>query len=99
MGKFPFITLILAAAAILITATGAAPVPPLESVREKHFKRLDTNRDGKVSREEFLAPWQSHREIAEKQFREFDKNGDGFLTPEEYIPTKKKAPGGKQGAT
>lgn len=95
MRKFRFTKLISAAAAILLTATAAAAVPPLESVREKHFKRLDTNQDGKVSLEEFLAPWQSHRDIGEQQFRKFDKNGDGFLTPEEYIPSKKKAPGGK----
>jgi hypothetical protein len=87
--------LIPAAAAVLAAAAAAAPVPPLEQTRRQHFARLDTNHDGKVSREEFLAPWRSHREIAEKQFRQFDKNGDGYLTPEEYIPARKKAPGGK----
>jgi hypothetical protein len=96
MGQAPLINkLILAAAAVLVAASAAAPVPPLEQSRRQHFERLDTNHDGKVSREEFLAPWQRHREIAEKQFRQFDKNGDGYLTPEEYLPARKKAPGGK----
>jgi Ca2+-binding EF-hand superfamily protein len=96
MGQAPLINkLILAVAAVLVTASAAAPVPPLEQSRRQHFERLDTNHDGKVSREEFLAPWQRHREIAEKQFRQFDKNGDGYLSPEEYLPARKKAPGGK----
>jgi hypothetical protein len=96
MPQRPFIKeLILAAAAVLVAAAAAAPVPPLEQSRRQHFARLDTDHDGKVSREEFLAPWRQHLEIAEKQFRQFDKNGDGYLTPEEYIPAKKKAPGGK----
>jgi hypothetical protein len=96
MPQRPFVKeLILAGAAVLVAAAAAAPVPPLEQTRRLHFERLDTNHDGKVSREEFLAPWQRNREIAEKQFRQFDKNGDGYLTPEEYIPARKKAPGGK----
>jgi|WetSurSiteA1Bulk_404760.scaffolds.fasta_scaffold116235_2 hypothetical protein len=69
----------------------AGAVPPLEQSREKHFQQLDKNRDGRVSREEFLAPWKANRQIAEEQFRKFDKNGDGFLTPEEYIPRKRPA--------
>ncbi len=94
MSKFRLAKLITAAGIILL-AGAAEAVPPLEQTREKHFQRLDTNKDGKVSREEFLAPWQRHRDIAEQQFRDFDKNRDGFLTPEEYIPRQGKKTGGK----
>jgi hypothetical protein len=81
------------AAVILVYPAAAQAVPPLARSRELHFKQLDKNKDGRVSREEYLAPWPwRHRYIGEQQFREFDKNKDGYLTPEEYIPGRKSTP-------
>ncbi|MBW2109206.1 MAG: EF-hand domain-containing protein [Deltaproteobacteria bacterium] len=47
------------------------------------LKRLDTDKDGKLSYEEFMAP---HI----KRFREDDTNKDGFLTEEEIRNAWKK---------
>ena len=47
-----------------------------EHVAEHIAKRLDTNGDGTVSRDEFLA-------AAKQRFAKLDRNGDGFITADE----------------
>ena len=47
-----------------------------EKVAERIAHRLDTNGDGRVSKDEFLA-------MAKTRFAKLDKNGDGFLTADE----------------
>ncbi|MBW2195324.1 MAG: EF-hand domain-containing protein [Deltaproteobacteria bacterium] len=44
---------------------------------KSHFNNLDTDKDGKISYEEFMAPHKS-------RFKNADTDGDGDLTPEEY---------------
>lgn len=44
------------------------------------MKDADTNNDGQISLEEFLA---AHEKMARARFKEMDVNGDGFLTKEE----------------
>lgn len=51
-------------------ATAAAP--------EQRFEKLDTNRDGRLSREEAAA----YPELA-KQFAKIDANKDGFISLDE----------------
>jgi Ca2+-binding EF-hand superfamily protein len=62
------------------------------------FKKLDTNGDGKISKEEFaklattlgqkFAKLKDNPELAQqvmdKLFDKLDTNGDGFLSPEEF---------------
>lgn len=50
------------------------------------FRALDTNGDGVVTEEEFLAPH-------EQRFDAMDTNGDGRLTPEEFNPMASPPPG------
>jgi Ca2+-binding EF-hand superfamily protein len=55
-----------------------------------HFKRMDTDKDGKVSRAEALAS-------AEAMFARVDANADGFITQEEAQAARKSHRGhGKQ---
>lgn len=74
--------LILAAAALVaVPAVSHAedkPTPPAQGEKGpgKMFKETDTNGDGKMSKDEFMA-------FHEKRFSEMDKNGDGQIDSDE----------------
>lgn len=59
-------------------------------------KRLDTNKDGKISLKEFKK--NSKAKNPEKRFKEIDTNNDGNLTRDEIKAARKKrqAKGGKR---
>lgn len=63
------------------SATGAAK-PPQD--RAALFALKDTNRDGQLSREEFLAN-QVDSEAAKTRFDKWDSDKDGFLSRDEFI--------------
>jgi Ca2+-binding EF-hand superfamily protein len=50
-------------------------------VMDKFLKEADTNKDGKISREEFT-------KYAEKRFKFLDKNNDGFIDQKEWNEMK-----------
>jgi Ca2+-binding EF-hand superfamily protein len=50
---------------------------------ERHVARLDTDKDGKVSRQEFLAR-------QSEMFSKVDANSDGFVTPAEMTAQHEK---------
>ena len=54
-----------------------APEPDPKSVEEKRFARYDKDRDGAISRDEYMAN-------RKKSFAKLDANGDGKLSFEEY---------------
>ena len=56
---------------------------------QRQFDKMDTNKDGKVSKEEFLA---HHQAYLEKKFKAYDKNGDGYLVKEELTISVQKLP-------
>lgn len=76
--------LLFTAAALALTVPAAfaaddTAAPAKKEGPGKHRPRLemlDTNKDGKISKDEFLAPHISH-------FAKLDTNGDGFATKEE----------------
>jgi len=76
------LTVMLTSAICIATADakGTSSKPPVDQ-----FKKLDTNHDGKLSKEEFLAGGGSADEFAK-----LDKNGDGFLDHYEFSQAKKK---------
>ena len=57
---------------------------------EKVFAKLDSNSDGKISKEEFMAGPAAKKDAAkaEESFGKKDKNKDGSLTKEEMAPVK-----------
>ena len=80
---------------ILITATAVLLSLPLvlnaadEKKKGGGFGAMDTDKDGKVSKAEFVAA-QKDATKAESRFSQLDKNSDGFLTKEEFEAGQKK---------
>lgn len=56
----------------------------LSSGREKLFSQRDKNKDGSISREEFMGV-QKDPADGEKRFSKFDKNKDGSLDRDEFV--------------
>ncbi|HSH94503.1 MAG TPA: EF-hand domain-containing protein [Roseimicrobium sp.] len=75
-------------------------VPP-----EQMFQRMDTNRDGKVSREEYdnamrFAPrYRDNPQQAQVIFRQLDTDGDGSLSVQEFGRVAAMAGRGPGGGT
>jgi iduronate 2-sulfatase len=85
---------------VRILATHPAPLPQVRSSaaqnaktksgnggnqnRDAMFERRDTDRDGKLSREEFLKG-QSDPDAAPMRFTKFDVNQDGVLSRNEFV--------------
>jgi Ca2+-binding EF-hand superfamily protein len=54
---------------------------------QDRFDSLDTNKDGKVTKEEFAAV-PHHRGNAEQMFKSMDVKGKGYLTKNEFCSGK-----------
>lgn len=69
-----------AGAGEVVTAEDPLPDPPAATEKTKEqrrFNRYDHDKDGKISRDEYLA-------MRHKNFAKLDKNGDGVLSFDEY---------------
>ncbi len=92
-----FMAILLAGATILASASSPAnahPPPFTQAQRLERqkilFSKMDQNRDGQVSLEEYLAYYQKavdqgRGRFIEYGFREYDRNGDGFITLQEFL--------------
>jgi hypothetical protein len=54
---------------------GDEPRPPERTAGPRWFRKMDRNRDGDVSRREFLG--------TDEEFRGFDTDGDGLISVKE----------------
>ncbi|MDH3557609.1 MAG: EF-hand domain-containing protein [Deltaproteobacteria bacterium] len=48
---------------------------------QDRFNSMDTNNDGKISYEEYMA---YHQKLSEERFKSMDADGDGFVTQKEH---------------
>jgi hypothetical protein len=60
---------------------------------QERFDALDTNHDGKLSLEEFMAA-PHHRGNPEQRFKAMDVNGHGYITKEEFCSGRGRGSGG-----
>lgn len=60
---------------------------------QQRFDALDTNHDGKVTKEEFMAV-PHHRDNAEQMFNAMDANKQGYLTKDQFCSDKGMGRGG-----
>ena len=97
--RFDFLTRCLVAAvacAVLAPAASMAQETKPKMDPEKVFKRRDTNGDGSISEDEFLAAAKEdkQKEQMKKRFGKIDTNSDGKLSLDEFkagmVPPKKK---------
>lgn len=54
---------------------------------EEFFKKMDTNGDGKISKEEYVA---HEKTMAEERFSKIDTNNDGFIDMKEFEEAARK---------
>ena len=77
---------------ISLQAEDAKPAEKPKATKEEMFKKLDTNGDGFLSKEEFLASPGAKKDLpkAEERYKKMDKKGDGKVTLEEFVGKKKE---------
>jgi hypothetical protein len=70
------------------------PFPPKdEKLRNLVFDSMDANRDGVLSRDEFVGKTQGLERLkAVRDFHQRDRNGDGQVSRDEYVSVGKKPP-------
>lgn len=83
-------TAILAALFLSASLTIAADKPE-KADPEAMFKKLDTNTDGSVTKEEYLASKKAQKDAAkaEKRFGKIDANKDGKLSKDEFAASER----------
>ncbi|MCL1939125.1 MAG: EF-hand domain-containing protein [Desulfovibrionaceae bacterium] len=73
---------VLLFAALVFTAASAQARPEMAGqAAAERFSAMDTNKDGKISREEFFAAYPNMKEAA---FEAIDTNKDGFISLDEW---------------
>lgn len=88
-------------AILLLTSPALLAEDAAPDKREAMFKRLDTNGDGSISKEEWMASKgaQKNPERAGKKFTSMDKDSDGNVSKEEYTKVSGGGGGEKSDAT
>lgn len=77
------LSLVLASPAIAMHHGSASGADSEKGGKASRFDKMDTNGDGKISRDEFVA-------MAAKRFDKMDANGDGSLSQDEMKRPRKQ---------
>lgn len=64
-----------------LSSASAMPEMAGQKTVEDRYAKMDADKDGKVTPEEFFATYPQMKEGA---FKAIDENGDGFISPEEW---------------
>ncbi len=81
--------------AVATTAKAADEKKPAKGP-EARFAKLDTDKDGKLSKDEFTAPAKEDaKEKSAKRFSKIDTDGDGYVSLEEFKAAIAKQKGKK----
>ena len=87
MKKWTVLGLIYACSASLVLFAQVSSKEMEKNVRQIYkdlLKETDKNKDGKISKAEYLAIYKD-KKYAEENFKKWDGNKDGYLTEEEYV--------------
>lgn len=95
MLKIPVLALALSLAAFLIAA-GSYAAQKTPCSQDSPFGSMDTDKDGKISRSEYLKGW-TNQDLAGKNFDALDQDGDGCLTEADRQALIKKIDSNKDG--
>ena len=76
-------TAFTALAMIMMLSTMPAMAHDIDAKTDYYMKKIDTNGDGKISKDE-------HQAFGDKMFTEADTNGDGFISRDELKAAKQK---------
>ena len=87
------VILLMLVLSLALCGTALAQDDPAAPHGGKGLKAMDTNGDGKISKEEFM---EAARKRAEARFQKLDANGDGYITQDEMDAAKAKR--GERGA-
>ena len=86
-------SVLLSASALSYAADETAPMAgQMQQKMQQHMKETDTNGDGNISKQEFMAG-------CEKRFQKMDANGDGQITKEERQQMRMQHKGQRGGQT
>ena len=83
---------LIAAAFVALISLPLAVHAADEKKKGGGFAAMDSDKDGKVSKKEYMAAMEGKGDAskAENRFKSLDKDGDGFLTQEEFAAGQKK---------
>jgi hypothetical protein len=72
-------------AGMVLPIMGGAQEKKGKKTPEEQFAALDSNKDNKLSKDEYVARLEGEKKSkGEQRFGRWDKNSDGFLSLEEY---------------
>ncbi len=80
--RLSVLVILLSAALMLQGCAGTSKAPPKDA--KALFSTFDLNRDGRISRNEFLSQVRNPK-AGERIFNELDANGDGYISLDEAM--------------